>query len=97
MLYRRNEKGRYEGVTDKGQIIVFDDAEEMVKSAKIRWGLSDMLGGIESLEIDDSVRDLFIKKEAPARAAAIEKKVKIRIHKGVYTVSGERLIKKALA
>ena len=97
MLYRKNEKGRYEGVTDKGQVVQFEDEAEMVASAEIRWSLSDMLGGIESIEIDDSVRDLFIQKEAPARAAAIEKKVKIRIHKGEYTVSGARLIKKALA
>lgn len=97
MLYRKNEKGRYEGVTDRGQVVQFEDAAEMVASAKIRWGLNDMLGGIESIEIDDSVRDLFIKKEAPAREQSVKKKVKIRIHKGEYTVSGARLIKKALA
>jgi hypothetical protein len=30
MIYRRNEKGRYEGVTDKGDVIAFEDASEMI-------------------------------------------------------------------
>lgn len=97
MLYRRNEKGCYEGVTDRGEVVQFEDAAEMVASAEIRWGLNDMLGGIESIEIDDSVKEIFEKKEKPATNESGCKKVNIRIHKGEYTVSGNKLIKKALA
>lgn len=97
MLYRRNEKGRYEGVTDKGQVVQFEDAAEMVAFSELRKELNALVGSSELVRYDDSVKEIFLPKKEQPKESCKEKTVKFHIHKGVYTVSGARLIKKALA
>lgn len=94
MLYRENEKGRYEGVTDKGQVVQFDDVAEIVAAAKLRRELNVLVGRSEPMELDDSVRDLFLPKEERSEEGFNIKTVKFRIHKGEYVVDGLRLKKK---
>ena len=96
MLYRKNEKGRYEGVTAKGQVVRFEDAAEMVASIELRKKIDKFVGCSETVEYDESVKEIFLPKEQ-VKEVGKEKAVKIRIHKGAYIVSGKKLIKKALA
>ena len=88
------EKGRHEAVTSDGKIIRFDDADEMLAFAKLRKELNALLGRNESMEIDDSVREIFLPtKEEPAKILEA-KTVKVRTYKGEYVVDGLRLKKK---
>lgn len=96
MLYRRNEKGRYEGVTARKIVIGFEDEAEMLAFYELRAKLFGYIGKVEPVEMDAAAKAIL----APERekTAGIEKgKVKIRIYKGQYTTDGGRLIKKALA
>lgn len=99
MKYRKNEKGRYEGVTDRGEIIRFDDAEEMVAFSKLRREIAVLLGYKETVEIERSVSELFLPCEQVGGVdERREKTVKFCIHTGVYDPSELLLInEKALA
>ena len=97
MLYRKNKNGRYEGVTAKGQVVRFEDADEMLAAVELRREFNRLTGGSEAITFDYTVKELFEKEEKPKRINFGEKRIKLRIHKGEYTVSGKKLIKKALA
>ena len=64
MLYRRNEKGRYEGVTDRGQVVQFEDAAEMVASRELRKRIDKFVGCSETVEYDESVKEIFLISQA---------------------------------
>ena len=97
MLYRRNEKGRYEAVTDKGQVIGFDDAAEMAAFIEMREDVNRLIGRSEYKYFENvSVEELFpCKKNAPTES--YQKKIKMRIYKGEYEVCGSKIKRKALA
>lgn len=89
MIYRKNEKGRYEAVTDKGEVISFEDEAEMFVFVKMRNEVLALVGrepedpGIAlSVTLGDSVSEVK------------DKKVKTTIHSGEYIVDGLRLKKK---
>ena len=89
MLYRKNEKGRYEAVTDRGDIISFEDAGEMIAFAELRETLHRLIGREEQQSADCKMQN------AECRVRELPKRVtKIRIHKGEYVTDGNRLIKK---
>ena len=48
MLYRINEKGRYEAVTADGKVIGFDDFAEMVDFAALRGEVCQLVGKKEA-------------------------------------------------
>lgn len=94
MLYRRNEKGRYEAVTDKGEVIALEDKHEMIEFIKIREELCYILGKEpERVEFSEELR------EAPALSvhSGQGKRVTFRVNRGSYRVRGLNKIKKALA
>ena len=90
----RKEKGRHEVVTSDGKIIHFEDAAEMLAFAKLRNELNALLGRNESMEIDDSVKELFLPTVAGPTKSLEAKTVKVRTYKGEYIVDGLRLKKK---
>ncbi len=90
----RKEKGRHVAVTSNGKIITFEDGKEMLAYAKLRKELNALVGSREPMELDDSVRDLFLPKEERSEESFNIKTVKFRIHKGEYVVDGLRLKKK---
>ncbi len=94
MRYRKNEKCRYEGITEKGRIVQFEDEAEMLACAELRRELNAIVGRSEPMELDDSVRELFLPKEERAVESFNIKTIKLRIHKGEYVVDGLRLKKK---
>lgn len=85
----RKEKGRHEAVTSDGKIIRFDDADEMLAFAKLRKELNAFVGRSEPMEIDDSVREIFLptKEEdvilANASVGEVEKSKPVRHIKNV--------------
>ena len=99
MKYRENEKGRYEAVTERGEIIQFDDACEMLAFAEEQRKIAYLLGHEEAVEIDPTVRDLFFPEEQQKRNdERKEKTVRFYIDKSVYDPSELLLTKeKALA
>ena len=99
MQYRKNEKGRYEGVTERGEIIRFDDACEMLAFAEEQRKIAYLLGHEETVEIDPTVRDLFFPEEQQKRNDECKgKTVRFYIDMGVYDPSELLLTKeKALA
>lgn len=96
MLYRRNEKGRYEGVTDKGEIIAFEDASEMIACAALRDYLHRLVGDEEVVEFDASTVSCSSTAGGPTFPVP-GKAVKIRVHKGKFAYNGEKLIKEKTA
>ncbi len=92
MLYRKNEKGRYEAVTDRGQIIPFENANEMNAFIELREGLNKLLGKEEKKEFQGMPNtECTVQNEKKTK-----KTVKIRIHKGTYECDGIRLKRKNL-
>ena len=90
----RKEKGRHEAVTSDGKIIQFEDADEMLAFAKLRNELNALLGRNESMEIDDSVKEIFLPTVESVEKIFDAKTVKVRTYKGEYIVDGLRLKKK---
>ena len=90
MLYRRNEKGRYEAVTDKGEIISFDDASEMIAFVEMRKSLNNLLGKEEKAEfLVMQNSGCMVQNETEHK-----KVVKVRINKGTYEYDGTGLKRK---
>ena len=96
MIYRRNEKGRFEAVTDNGDIIGFEDASEMIACAELRDYLHRLVGDEEVVEFDASTVSSSSTAGGPP-SPILGKAKKIRIHKGVYTVENGKLIKEKTA
>lgn len=89
MIYRRNEKGRFEAVTDNGDIIAFEDASEMIAFAELRETLHRLVGRKQQQSAECRMQDAECRvRELPKRVA------KIRIHKGEYVAEGTKLVKK---
>ena len=100
MIYRRNEKGRYEGVTDKGEIIAFEDASEMIACAELRDYLHRLVGDEEVVEFDASAvssSSIGVACNSSPTSHVPGKAVKIRVHKGKFAYDGEKLIKEKTA
>ena len=97
MLYRRNEKGRYEAVTDRGHVIAFENAAEMAAFIEMREAINRLIGSSEHKDFENvNVDELFpCKKNAPTES--YQKKIKMRIYKGEYEVCGSKIKRKALA
>lgn len=93
MLYRRNEKGRFEAVTDKGDIIPFEDKSEMIAFIELREELHQLLGREEMVNSEFEVQE---PKETVAPTYQ-EKTRKIRVHKGSYIYDGKNLKKEKTA
>jgi hypothetical protein len=94
MIYRRNEKGRYEGVTARGQVIGFEDAEEMVACAELRAEINRLIGSDEKILFEG-----FMPKAESGKCEDITskgKKRRIKIDKHSYVTDGGE-IKKSLA
>ena len=89
MLYRINEKGRYEAVTADGKVIGFDDFAEMVDFAALRGEVCQLVGKAEEQG------GIMQKAERSSQStASSEKMVRTRINKGTYEYDGKKLIKK---
>lgn len=96
MLYRRNEKGCYEAVTDKGEVIAFEDKHEMIEFIKIREELCYILG--KEPERAEFSPELCAQADEPcAESVSVGKRVSFFIHEGEYEYLGAELKKKALA
>lgn len=94
MIYRRNEKGRFEAVTDKGKVIPFENASEMIAFINMREEVNRLIGSCEFKEFKNlDIEDLFPTKKEERRES-VSKRVKIRIYKGAYVTQGARLVKK---
>lgn len=93
MLYRRNEKGRFEAVTNSGDIIPISDKEELVRFIEERERLYELIGQFEEVRYENLTKEELFPPERTERNIFV-KKVKIRIHKGEYVTDGNRLIKK---
>ena len=94
MLYRRNEKGRFEAVTDNGEVITFEDKHEMAEFIEAREELHYLVGR----EPENSEFEMSSSPTACGPTSTILGKTKkIRIHKGVYTVENGKLIKEKTA
>ena len=91
MLYRKNEKGRYEAVLESGKIIPFENQKEMCAFIRIREDLCNLLGIVERIRYELG--------EQPCEFASVpetvtfKKRVKIRRNKGKYVACGGRLVK----
>ena len=93
MLYRRNEKDRFEAVTNSGDIIPISDKVELVRFIEERERLYALIGEFEEVRYENLTREeLFPPKRTEENTSV--KKVKICIHKGEYVTDGNRLIKK---
>ncbi len=94
MLYCTYRNGRYEAELPDGRIIDFEDMDEMIRFLEQRWQLHKLVGHKEESCIDVP----GYKTEAkPIVVPSSDKKKKIRIHKGVYTVINGKLVKKKTA
>lgn len=89
MLYRINEKGRYEAVTADGKVIGFDDFAEMVDFAALRGEVCQLVGKAEEQGGIMQKAERTMQHSGP-----VEKVVKTRIFKGEYVYDGKKLIKK---
>lgn len=96
MLYRRNEKGRYEGVTARKIVIGFEDEAEMLAFYELRAKLFGYIEKTEKVEMDEAAAKILVPEKEKA-TGIVKNKIKIRIYKGQYTTDGGKLIKKALA
>lgn len=91
MLYRRNEKGHFEAVTDKGKVIPFENASEMIAFIDKREELNVLLGRKESTEYEGmKIAESRVQNDVPESCG---KTVKKRIHKGIYKVEGTKIKK----
>ena len=91
MIYRRNEKGRFEAVTDSGNIIAFDSYAEMIAFIEKREELNKLLGKNEKAEYE-GMQNLECRMQNNTLYSA-EKIVKKQIHKGRYVVEGNKIKK----
>ena len=92
MLYRINEKGRYEAVTANGEVIGFDDFAEMVDFAALRGEVCYLVGKEEKTRYE--VSSSSTAGSLSSSALGKTKVVKTRIFKGEYEYDGKKLIKK---
>ena len=96
MLYRRNEKGRYEAVTDKGEIIEFEDEIEMRAFIEMRREVCYIMNK-EPERVEFSPELCAQADEPCAESVSVGKRVSFFIHEGEYEYLGAELKKKALA
>lgn len=89
MKYRKNEKGRWEAVTDKGVILPFEDEAEKNAFINLRNEVLMLVG--REPEISDTASSVSF---GDTLTSVNAKKVKIRIHSGEYAVNGIHLKKK---
>lgn len=91
MIYRRNEKGRFEAVTDKGKVIPFENASEMIAFINMREELNVLLGRKESAEYEGMQKaECRVQNDVSENCG---KTVKKRIYKGSYEVEGKKIKK----
>jgi hypothetical protein len=93
MLYCRYRNGRLEAELPSGEIISFEDMDEMREFIDQRRGVSGLVGKVEQINSEFEIRNSNENVEATGKVKA----KKIRIHKGVYTVENGRLIKEKTA
>lgn len=96
MLYCRYRNGRLEAELPSGEIIGFEDMDELREFIEQRRGVSGLVGREEVAKFDESVVSSSSTAGGPP-SPVLGKAVKIRIHKGVYTVVDGKLIKEKTA
>lgn len=96
MLYCRYRNGRLEAELPNGEIIGFEDMDELRDFIEERRGVSGLVGRREVVEFDASTVSSSSTAGGPP-SPILGKAVKIRIHKGVYTVVDGKLIKEKTA
>ena len=93
MLYCRYRNGRLEAELPNGEIIGFEDMDELREFIEQRRGVSGLVGKEEQINSEFEIRNSKDNVEATDKGKA----KKIRIHKGVYTVVDGKLIKEKTA
>lgn len=73
MLYRRNEKGRFEAVTDKGEVIAFEDKGELVCFIEERERLYELIGQFEEVRYENLTREELFPPERTERNIFVKK------------------------
>lgn len=96
MLYCRYRNGRLEAELPSGEIIGFEDMDELREFIEERRGVSNLVGRKEVVEFDASAVSSSSTAGGPP-SPVLGKAKKIRIHKGVYTVENGKLIKEKTA
>ena len=96
MLYCRYRNGRLEAELPNGEIIGFEDMDELREFIEERRGVSNLVGRREVVEFDASTVSSSSTAGGPP-SPILGKAKKIRIHKGVYTVENGKLIKEKTA
>lgn len=94
MLYCRYRNGRLEAELPSGEIIGFEDMDELREFIEQRRGVSGLVGKVE--QINSEFEDTSSVSQA-SHLPLEGKAKKIRIHKGVYTVVDGKLIKEKTA